>query len=109
MYSTRAKNACQGQSTAQSSLGRTAHRPPETVAATACRKAREATAPSARGNQSVTDDNIPAVDASIIKPKFGQLPAVVGAVFDYNVHGVVSRADFSQVKPLFRNSAPQSP
>ena len=55
------------------------------------------------------DGVVSTADASIIKPKFGQIPTVVGAEFDYNVDGIVSTADFSQVKPLFGNAGPACP
>ena len=55
------------------------------------------------------DGVVSTADASIIKPRFGQLPGVVGAEFDYNVDGIVSTADFSQVKPLFGNATPVCP
>ena len=48
-------------------------------------------------------------DASIIKPKFGQVPTDATAEFDYNVDGIIRTAGFSQVKPLFGNSAPACP
>ena len=55
------------------------------------------------------DGIVSTADASIIKPKFGQVPTVVGAELDYNVDGIISTADFSQVKPLFGNSATACP
>ena len=55
------------------------------------------------------DGIVSTADASIIKPKFGQVPTVVGAEFDYNVDGIISTADFSQVKPLFGSQAAACP
>ena len=55
------------------------------------------------------DGVVSTADASIIKPKFGQVPTNATAQFDYNVDGFVSTADFSQVKPLFGNAPPACP
>ena len=55
------------------------------------------------------DGVVSTADASIIKPKFGQIPSSATAAFDYNVDGIISTADFSQVKPRFGNAAPSCP
>ena len=55
------------------------------------------------------DGVVSTADASIIKPKFGQVPTDATAQFDYNVDGIISTADFSQVKPLFGATAPACP
>ena len=55
------------------------------------------------------DGVVSTADASIIKPKFGQIPSSATAAFDYNVDGIISTADFSQVKPRFGNTTPSCP
>ena len=55
------------------------------------------------------DGAVSPADASIIKPKFGQVPTDATAQFDFNNDGIISTADFSQVKPLFGNTTASCP
>jgi len=48
-------------------------------------------------------------DASIIKPKFGEVPTDAIAVFDFNSDGVISTGDAPQIKPLFGNAVAVCP
>ena len=55
------------------------------------------------------DGTVSTADASVIKPKFGEIPDSSTAQFDFNSDGIVSTADFSQVKPLFGAGAAGCP
>ncbi len=48
-------------------------------------------------------------DASVIKPRFGQDPGVVGAEFDFDANGIISTGDASLIKPIFGNASPACP